>query len=167
MPHSWQHRADSGPLLVASNQPVVFSAAASAHWVSWGNPPNPLNAFLFKKKKSIPNVIGLDFSLCNYQSLHLPHQLTRWGGHFTYKPQQYLAHDIFQVPNHLILFVKLQQLICKSSTMEMVWNFMKHCANQASSELLFWGVIYTLTSVFFSMEFNVDMHTLYNGFCFF
>lgn len=89
--------------------------------------------------KSIADVIVLDFSLLAISKCIFRHPATLCGGHFISMPL--ISQDRPQIPNYPILLVKLQQLICKSSTLEMIENFMKHCADQTISKVLSWGVI--------------------------
>ena len=71
-----------------------------------------------------------------YQSVYFPIQSLSVGDTSHPCHISTMSQDRPQISNHLILLVKLQQLICKSSTLEMIENFMKYCADQTISEVL-------------------------------
>lgn len=70
-----------------------------------------------------------------YQSVYFPIQPLSVGDPSHPCHISTISQDRPQIPNHLILLLKLQQLICKSSTLEIIENFMKHCADQTTSEV--------------------------------
>lgn len=137
MSYSGQHRACSGSMLVASNQPVVFSATASAHWLSWGIPPSlvqiPWMHSYFLRKRHMK---------C-YSSRFLFVQLSKC----TFVPSTHSLWETFHIlatavpcTGHISASERSDPF-CKTTAINMCWGILWNTVQTKLFQMLFWGVI--------------------------